>query len=348
MPHIAIATMHAYVAANSILPDDGWLRDDLTSRGHSVDIRNWRDPDVRWLGYDAIVISSTWDIPQHPAEYERWLADGESDGQQRFINDSAVVRTGIRKGDYLSHLIEAFGEDEKPQGSIIATRFYSPTAPDDERPYLQHAAVGGLRDLVDALDATPQWQGRDLVIKPITSADSLDTYLFHRSGRTPLAARDHVLRTWPYAEEAFDKIIASPNSNGVMVQVYQPEIETTEYGLVYFGGTLSHITYKGAGFRGNDEKHWHAINIEDAPNGMIDFAERLLAHMAGKHGQHAISRTRVDLLAGEHGPLLLELEFVEPSVNLWVIDKDFGADARNAATQRYATAIENRVAMLGQ
>lgn len=346
MPHIAIATCSKYAGTGINFADDAWLQSELVNCGHEVEIVDWRSPSINWHTFDAIYVSSTWDIPKYPDEFEAWLHGCESDGQRRLINARDVLQTGIRKYDYLHHLIAAFGEGDKPDGGIIPTRFYARELPPYPVTNLSAAQVGDFGRIVAALDDDPLWRDQDIVIKPVCSADSYETHVYHRTNRPILAHPDDTLTTPEAAAAAFDRILSSDAAKGVILQVYQRQIEETEYSLVYFNDGLSHVTIKGPGFQNNVTEKRHALKIADLPLGMQAFAERLLVHMTARHGAGSITRARVDLLQGEHGPLLLELEFLEPSTNITVIAADWGEAARDDILYRYAAAIDERVQAL--
>jgi len=78
---LCIATESQYV--EKPWREDVRLRQELTDLGCTVDIRDWMEPGP-WRSYDGIFVSSTWNIPQAPREFEEWLDLCESDGIQRF------------------------------------------------------------------------------------------------------------------------------------------------------------------------------------------------------------------------------------------------------------------------
>ena len=64
----------------------------------------WTDPDVDWAAYDAVVIRSTWDYFDRPAEFLAWV-DRVGPLARRFVNPPDLVVWNAHKG-YLRDLHE--------------------------------------------------------------------------------------------------------------------------------------------------------------------------------------------------------------------------------------------------
>ncbi|MEP0071053.1 hypothetical protein [Pyruvatibacter sp.] len=319
--------------------DDRLLADELTSRSVEVDFVDWRSPDFEPADYDAVYVSSTWNLRQDPDGFLDWLARCEADGRQRLINDAPVLREGVIKSIYLTAMAERFGEDDKPEGSITPSRFYSlmGEAEHNTRP----AAGTSLSDITAGLDESPEWQGRDLVLKPIVSADGHDTYIVVRSGALPAVRPEHVLDLTG-ADEAFEGIVQAPGGYGAIVQCYQRGIEAGEYSLVFLGGAFSHGILKPPGFRSSDTSQRRALDPAEIPPAMLGFAQAIIDWAATRYGEGAVTRARIDLIKGEHGPVLCEFECVEPNTNL----RSFDEAARASIVPGYADAILARMAQL--
>lgn len=106
-PRIAIATEEKYSTAH--WEDDRKLAEALENKGCEVDILNWRDPHA-WTTYDAIFVSSTWDIPAHPDEFIAWIESCSAD-RHRLINDKDLLIANVIKSRYLHVLQKEFGDD---------------------------------------------------------------------------------------------------------------------------------------------------------------------------------------------------------------------------------------------
>jgi glutathione synthase/RimK-type ligase-like ATP-grasp enzyme len=75
----------------------------LARTGASVDVVGWDDPGARWSGYDRVVLRSTWDYPQHLAEFLAWV--DAVDAGSELVNPAATVRWNLDK-QYLAALAE--------------------------------------------------------------------------------------------------------------------------------------------------------------------------------------------------------------------------------------------------
>jgi hypothetical protein len=78
---------------------------------------------------------------------------------------------------------------------------------------------------------------------------------------------------------------------------------------------------------------------------MLAFAEGLVGWMEERFGPGAISRARVDLFAQDQGPVLCELECVDPNTNLRLLAQSDPAAAHEIG-RRYAQVIAARTAAL--
>jgi glutathione synthase/RimK-type ligase-like ATP-grasp enzyme len=53
---------------------DELLVDELRRRGVTSELRAWDDPGAKWQG-DMCLLRSTWNYPDHPHEFRRWIED---------------------------------------------------------------------------------------------------------------------------------------------------------------------------------------------------------------------------------------------------------------------------------
>lgn len=319
--------------------DDQLLADELASRSVTVDLVDWRSPDFEPERYDAVYVSSTWNLRQDPDGFLNWLAGCEADGRQRLINDARVLREGVIKSIYLTAMAECFGEDDKPEGSVTPSRFYSLKG--DAGHNTQLAAGTSFSEITAGLDESAAWHGRDLVLKPIVSADGHDTFIVARSGGLPVVRPEHVLDR-AQAAGAFDAIVEAPGGYGAILQCYQSGIEAGEYSLVFLGGVFSHGILKPPGFRSSDTSQRRALDHADISPSMLDFAQAIIDWAGERYGEGAVTRARIDLIKGELGPVLCEFECVEPNTNL----RSFDDAARASIVPVYADAISARIAEL--
>ncbi|MDX6197845.1 MAG: hypothetical protein QOJ79_996 [Actinomycetota bacterium] len=151
------------------------------------------------------------------------------------------------------------------------------------------------------------------VVKPTVSAAAMDTAKYGPADE--VVAREHVSRLLAAGRE-------------VMVQPYLASVETErETSLLYLGGAFSHGAHKGRVLTGVG-----ALSPNDWDLGPRNpsATERALAEQVLAAVDEPLLYARVDVLAGEDGPLLLELELTEPFLFL---------DFAEGAADRFAAAI---------
>lgn len=348
--HIAIAAYGQYATAEGFWQDDAWLKSELERRGHTVDIIDWHNDQTELTVYDAIFVSSTWDIPDHPAAFEVWLDRCEADGRRRLINASHMLRRGVRKYDYLSDLIEWFGEAISKRGSVVPTRFYAAHAPQRQVKNLEVVSEKTLADVLVELDRDALWSGKSIVIKPVTSANGKRTFLYDRTttGRILTYYPHDVLGQLEEAQAQFAAILNDPNANGVILQPYMDGVAEGEYSLTFFELTMSHAVQKLPGFKADRSLDRHYIERDHLPQGMVDFARQVIFELQRRYGASSLTRTRVDLFVGtsnesEQCPIVSEVEFVEPNTNLRIVNRDKGETERERVVAMFADAIEKRI-----
>lgn len=135
-----------------------------------------------------------------------------------------------------------------------------------------------------------------VVVKPAISASAYETHLFN---------------------------------GDVIVQSFVPEIATVgEWSLIYFDGVFSHAVQKlpkNGDFRVQEELGGSALPATPTA-AMLHVAERALRSLD-------VLYARVDMVEAASGPLLMELELIEPSLFL---------QSHPDATRRFADAICGR------
>lgn len=128
----------------------------------------------------------------------------------------------------------------------------------------------------------------------------------------------------------------------VLIQPYQREVDTRgETALLYFDGEFSHAVSKGAMLpEGTAHPMFgHSLYVEEriapriASDAELAVGAKAISYLRERFGQDLLY-TRVDLLPGADGPVLVELEVAEPSAFL-------GHDG--GAADRFAAAIAARV-----
>jgi glutathione synthase/RimK-type ligase-like ATP-grasp enzyme len=151
MARVAFAT---YEQAPALTDDDRLAADALRERGVETQPVVWNARDVDWARFDLTVIRSTWDYPDQPAAYARWV-EGFLPRPGHLWNPAAVVLSTLDKR-YLIGLAE--------QGVEVV-----PTAAVSE---------GARQSLPDLLDRHG-WD--EVVIKPAISASARGTWRSRRA-----------------------------------------------------------------------------------------------------------------------------------------------------------------------
>lgn len=240
--------------------------------------------------YDLLVIRSPWDYPERPAEFHAWLSRAEA--AVAVVNTPATMRWNLDK-HYLHDLEHA--------GIRVVPTSYGRTAEDAHATLDRHGA-----DRV--------------VVKPTVSAGARDTGLFEA--------------TDPRARQLAERIVARGG-----VAMIQPEVaELTagaEKAIYTIDGRYTHAIAKGAlldlggGLIGGVYvEHPEAVEATAAERA---FATDVLDAVTRVTGQPLPLYARIDLVdSAAYGLVLLEVELVEPALNLHIAP---------AATDAVAAAI---------
>jgi glutathione synthase/RimK-type ligase-like ATP-grasp enzyme len=279
--------------------EEGELVAACARAGLSAEWQVWDDDSVDWSAPDLVVIRSTWDYTGRRSEFLRW-----ADGVRRLANPAGVVAWSSDK----TYLI-----DLAARGVPVV-----PTA------------------VVPAGEAIEPPVGLDFVVKPSVGAGSMGAGRF--SFHDPLAldgARAHATQLHALGRT-------------VIVQPYLEGVDTAgETAMVYFGGTFSHAIRKGAMLpepmvhpveEGSSRAHFVPERIEARSPSAAEHrvAERALAAIPASP---PLVYARVDLLPSEDGPVVTEMELVEPSLFL---PYSPGATDRLAAQMAVAAAGGSR------
>ncbi len=284
------------IGATGLDPDLEPLRTALSDDGVDVEVANWDDDTIDWSRFEAIILRSTWDYADRIVEFRKWLAAVVD--QTRIVNPIGAVRWSIDK-HYLSDLAR--------DGVAVAPTTF--------------VEVGtAVPDLDTAVDV--------YVAKPAVGAGSNGA---RRCTSTEVA--EHVAAL-------------HGEGHAAMVQPYLDMIdEHSETALVYLGdgGDLvyDHAFSKGAILTSTEvEQDGDFFAKEEIGARTPSEAERALADAVldcpSVRALGPLAYARVDVVPTPDGPVLLELELVEPSL---YFDSSPGSAVRAArAWQRYLSA----------
>jgi hypothetical protein len=250
----------------------------------------WDDTAVDWSAYDRVVIRSVWDYSHRVSEFVGWC---RSVGPEALRNVPELVAFNVDKR-YLSVV----------NVPTVATTFLEPG---DQLPAPDH----------------------EVVIKPNVSAGARDT------GRFP-----------PDAAAAAAALVATIHAGGrtALVQPYLAGVDQQgETSVVFLGGIRSHVLRKRPVLRAAGiaplaaQAHAPAavmlepdlVSPGTATDSEFALADAVHAEIAERFGTPLYAR--VDMVPGPEGePLLLELEVIEPNLQL---------DLVPGAAERFAKAI---------
>lgn len=258
--------------------DTPLLLDALRERGVDADTVIWH-ADTRDLGrYDLLVIRSPWDYPERLAEFHAWLDRAEA--ATRVLNSPATVRWNLDK-QYLRELEDA--------GIRIVPTTYC-------------------RSVAEVHDALHALGHERVVVKPTVSAGARDTGLFDAADPRVVALADRIV-------------------SGGGVAMIQPEIPELSAGfekaLYAINGRHTHSIAKGAllevggGLIGGVYVE-NPVLVETTDEEHA-FAEAVLRAVQRVTGEAMPLYARVDTVdSAGSGVLLLEVELVEPALNLHI------------------------------
>ncbi|WDZ82650.1 ATP-grasp domain-containing protein [Micromonospora cathayae] len=243
----------------------------------AADVVVWNDPTVDWSEYDLVLIRSTWDYLADVDAFLRWADEVER--HTTLLNPAGIVRWNCDKR-YLAELAAA-------GVPILPTRFVTAADPATavESAVAGYAATG------------------DVVVKPSRSAGALGAGRFSD----------------PAAAVAHTRVLLDAGQT-VLVQPYLSSVDTRwETGVYLVGGVVTHAVRKRGLLRPDaapatdhslaDSQEVVATTPEPA---LVDFARRVLAALPVPAPAYA----RVDIVESADGPLLIELELIEPALFL--------------------------------
>jgi glutathione synthase/RimK-type ligase-like ATP-grasp enzyme len=260
----------------------------LGAGGVEAVVVDWHDEGFDWGGTDLAVIRSTWDYTSQLDAFLDRLA--RIDGATALRNPLPVVRANA-----------------------------------DKR-YLRALAGAGVpvvpTDVVEPGDALRLPEDRPFVLKPAVSAGGRDTERYAPGDEAAAAAH------------GADLLAAG---RAVLVQPYVEGVDDAgETGMVFVGDAFSHAFRKGPILRPDSGFVEGLYREEDITPRTATAEERAAAEavldavgvVAPGWSRRDLLYARVDLVPGPDGPMLMELELIEPSLFLHVDD---GAAARAAA-----------------
>ncbi|WP_286234282.1 ATP-grasp domain-containing protein [Thalassotalea sediminis] len=249
----------------------------LNKFGWQVDTISWRQPDVVWSNYEAVIIRTPWDYQSDEQQFLAVLTDIEQ-SSAHLENPIEIVRWNIDK-IYMQELA-LHGVD---------------IVPTDWHPKLEQQPL-----TVDTLDIYfKAFDTEQIIIKPRVSANADNTFWLKQS-----TAEQHV--------EQLNHVFAQRD---FMVQPFISNILSEgEFSLFYFNGHYSHAilkTPKKNDFRVQEEFGSLLTAVE--PEVVLKHAaDKCIGAINSIHTTPLYAR--VDFVRHENGFALMEAELIEPSL----------------------------------
>ena len=297
---IAIATQSCYAHQNKPWRDDEALCAYLKKKGHDATIIDWQDSAFNPTQYDAIFVSTTWNIPAHSNDFISWLDMCEADKKKRLINTKQILTFGLKKDIYYAFL----NTQESLKPHLIPTRFVT-----------SENKTGFDKKFIHSLSEEDGFAGHNLVIKPIISADGYQTYFFGNNAQND---SPYFIPSIDEAEKICHDILDHAHLRGLMVQPYIKGIENGEYSLTYLRGKLALCIKKNGGFRNDKSINRIAIDTARLHHNIRDVANNASKALIDKFGIDHLTRYRIDIIRDGDTTYISELELVEPNCNFGV------------------------------
>ena len=282
------------------MPLAGWEDDQvaagvLSTAGVEVDFVAWDDPSVGWDSFDRVIIRSTWDYFDRLGEFLEWA---EGVGGERLRNRPEVV---------------SWNSDKR---------------------YLAELAGSGLPvppTMLLGPGSVPEFED-EVVVKPVVGGGGRLVGRFGPSDRGALL--DLAEAIWETGGTA-------------MVQPYLDGVETAgETAICLFGGEVSHVLRKAAFLSEGEPAPVGPDGVAEAMHdpglvvaghagkSEIELAGKTIAWLTARFGEIPLF-ARIDMIPdGPVGPVLVEVELIEPHFYFGV-DRDAGG----AGADDFAAAV---------
>ncbi|WP_405776291.1 RimK family alpha-L-glutamate ligase [Streptomyces sp. NBC_00859] len=277
--HLALVTDETSLAIDFDMP---LLLDACGAAGIKAEICSWRDPDIEWDRFDAVLLRSPWSYVETLPQFLGWC-EYVADVTPLF-NPLSVVRWNLDK-----HYLADLAASGVP---VVPSCFVAPgTDP-----------AAALRAFLARHE-----EAAEIVVKPTVGAYSRNVQRFARS--QPAEAAAHIARLLDQQQH-------------VILQPYLSAIDHDgETDLIHFDGVYSHAIRKRALLLPDgtvDEPTQDARTAREAAEDERAVATAALnAAAAHLKLREPLLYGRVDLVRGAEGePMVLELELCEPSLSM--------------------------------
>lgn len=274
MKHCAILSMDCL---DDFEVYDQLIEAPLANLGWQVSTVSWRNRNVSWSDFDAVIIRTPWDYQEDPQAFLAVLQEIEQ-STAHLENALDIVRWNIDKR-YLKELAQ-LGVKIVPTSWQLARK---------------HAALT-TDDLAQFFADVNQSQ---IIIKPTVSANADNTFWLTKDN----------------ANTQIDNLNEAFSYRDFMVQPFVDSVvKEGEYSLFYFNGHYSHAilkTPKQGDFRVQEE-HGGQLSLVTPEQSLLTAANKTLA--AIKQLFQTPLYARVDFVRFDNDFALMEAELIEPSL----------------------------------
>ena len=257
--------------------DSKVLAEALSKRGVRVDVVGWDDPNVDWESPDLCVVKSASNYMIKPEPFLEWAEATEE--RCPLWNRRATLAWNSDK-----HYLLELQEKGVPMPPTII---------------IDRGSVRSLKQVLGSVD----WD--EIVIKPTISAGSFGLKKFRRDS---IELDEHVGQIMGGCTQYLDGVAWQLAGSDAIIQPYIPEILNGESSLIYFGGEFSHAVIKRAksgDFRSHPiwgaKVEWYEPSKEE-----LRVARKALSVVGN------VEYARLDMVMSSGGPLLIEMELIEP------------------------------------
>lgn len=296
--------------APKLTSDGKALTTQLQKQGYSTQPVHWTNPDIDWNQFDAAILRSCWNYYRQPHEFQE-LIDTIEHSNATLLNRPDIVRWNLHKS-YLSDLQTA-------NINTIPTEVITDTESTELKPILE----------------TNGWD--EAVVKPIIGTSAAGVW--KTTKQTATSDQERFENGFRAARRVGDG--AAPETDGerlsdrgAIIQPFIPEVGNGELSLVFFNGEYSHA-WKS--IRAPQELGVQPTIDENKPGytpdpSVIEFASNVLNTTSTllDHDPADMLYARVDCVKRNGDPYLMEVELIEPHLNL---------TSGETAVEDFATAI---------
>lgn len=268
-----------------LAPEDQPLIPLLEERDADVDVQVWDDPNVDWVGYDLVLIRSTWDYTAKIQEFIEWARS-----LPNLVNPPNVVRWNSDK-----HYLQTLEEHGLP---VVKTTWLEPNREFEKR------------DIHNRFPAQEEF-----VVKPAISAGSKDTGRYTATdANSRRFAIEHAHRLLQEGRSVMvQRYIKEVDSSGEAALIFL-------HGTFSHAVHKDAMLVSDDSDQVTEEYRPEEMSPHQATEQEIAAAQHVLQFARGRiPGRNPSSRpllyARVDMVTPASGePVLMELELVEPNL----------------------------------